>query len=244
MKPATSVGFLPEPTALSMRRADRLFQTVQLIRGWRLSTAEFLAARLEVSVRTVYRDVADLQRQGVPIEGEAGVGYRLGAGFELPPLMFSQGEADALVVAARLAHAWLDPALALQVEGALGKILSVLPPTARAAAEAQALYAPGPGMDERTQALLAPLRGAVHARCIARIDYADERGRASVRRIRPLGCFFWGKVWTVAAWCELREDFRGFRVDRIAALEVLDERFVLEPGRTLPDLLRQVRGAG
>lgn len=141
-------------------------------------------------------------------------------------------------------QAWLDPALALQVEGALGKILSVLPPTARAAAEAQALYAPGPGMDERTQALLAPLRGAVHARCIARIDYADERGGVSVRRIRPLGCFFWGKVWTVAAWCELREDLRGFRVDRIAALEVLDERFVLEPGRTLPDLLRQVRGAG
>lgn len=101
MKPAASVGFLLEPTALSMRRADRLFQTVQLIRGRRLSTAEFLAARLEVSVRTVYRDVADLQRQGVPIEGEAGVGYRLGAGFELPPLMFSQGEADALVVAAR-----------------------------------------------------------------------------------------------------------------------------------------------
>lgn len=225
-----------------MRRADRLFQIVQLIRGRRLSTADFLAARLEVSARTVYRDVADLQRQGVPIEGEAGVGYRLGAGFELPLLMFSQGEADALVAAARLAQAWLDPALALQVEGALGKILSVLPPAARAAAESQALYAPGPGMDGRSQVLLAPLREAVQARRIACIDYADEQGRASVRRIRPLGCFFWGKVWTVAAWCELRQDFRGFRIDRIAALQVLDERFTLEPGRTLPDLLRQVQG--
>ena len=87
-----------------MRRADRLFQIVQLIRGRRLSTAAFLAERLEVSQRTIYRDVADLQHQGVPIEGEAGVGYRLGAGFELPPLMFSQGEANALVAAARLAQ--------------------------------------------------------------------------------------------------------------------------------------------
>ena len=91
-----------------MRRADRLFQIVQLIRGRRLSTAAFLAGRLEVSLRTIYRDVADLQHQGIPIEGEAGVGYRLGAGFELPPLMFSQGEANALVAAARLAQTWVD----------------------------------------------------------------------------------------------------------------------------------------
>ena len=95
-----------------MRRADRLFQLVQLIRGRRLTTAAFLAQRLEVSERTVYRDVADLQHQGVPIEGEAGVGYRLGAGFELPPLMFTQDEASALVAAARLAQSWVDPALA------------------------------------------------------------------------------------------------------------------------------------
>ena len=113
-----------------MRRADRLFQIVQLIRGRRLSTAALLAERLEVSARTIYRDVADLQHQGVPIEGEAGVGYRLGAGFDLPPLMFSQGEANALVAAARLAQAWLDAGLAREVEMALGKILSVLPPAA------------------------------------------------------------------------------------------------------------------
>src|SRR5574343_1669994 len=109
-----------------MRRADRLFQIVQLIRGRRLSTAEFLAQRLEVSVRTIYRDVADLQHQGVPIEGEAGVGYRLGAGFDLPPLMLTQGEANVVVAAARVAQSWLDPGLAREVENALGKILSVL----------------------------------------------------------------------------------------------------------------------
>ena len=88
-----------------MRRADRLFHLVQLIRGRRLSTAEFLAKRLEVSERTIYRDVADLQHQGVPIEGEAGVGYRLGAGFDLPPLMFTQKEANALAASVRLAQA-------------------------------------------------------------------------------------------------------------------------------------------
>ncbi|MFN3439314.1 MAG: helix-turn-helix transcriptional regulator [Acidovorax sp.] len=223
-----------------MRRADRLFQIVQLIRGRRLSTAAFLAERLEVSARTIYRDVADLQHQGVPIEGEAGVGYRLGAGFELPPLMLTQGEANALVAAARLAQAWLDAGLAREVEGALGKILSVLPPAARAAAEAQALYAPSVGLDARAQATLQTLREAVHTRHVVHIDYADVHGRPTVRRLRPLGCFYWGKVWTLSAWCELRGDFRGFRIDRIVSVAVLDERFQHEEGKTLADLLRKV----
>lgn len=225
-----------------MRRADRLFQIVQLIRGRRLTTAAFLAERLEVSPRTIYRDVADLQHQGVPIEGEAGVGYRLGAGFELPPLMFSQAEANALVAAARLAQAWLDTSMACDVEAALGKILSVLPPAARAAAEAQALYAPSAGLEPRVQARLQTLREAVHSRHVVQIDYADVQGRASARRLRPLGCFYWGKVWTLSAWCELRNDFRGFRIDRIVAITVLDEQFRQEPGKTLADLLRKVEG--
>jgi biotin operon repressor len=110
-----------------MRRADRLFQIVQLIRGRRLSTAAYLAQRLEVSERTVYRDIADLQHQGVPIEGEAGVGYRLGVGFDLPPLMFTEDEARALVASVRMAQVWQDPALAQASLVALGKILSVLP---------------------------------------------------------------------------------------------------------------------
>ena len=125
-----------------MRRADRLFQIVQLVRGRRLTTGAYLAERLEVSECTVYRDIADLQRQGVPLEGEAGVGYRLGAGFELPPLMFSQDEAKALAAAVRLAQAWLDPALALESETALGKILSKLPNSTHNAAESLAIFAP------------------------------------------------------------------------------------------------------
>ncbi|MBO9645824.1 MAG: YafY family transcriptional regulator [Pseudacidovorax sp.] len=223
-----------------MRRADRLFQIVQLIRGRRLTTAAFLAGRLEVSERTVYRDIADLQRQGVPLEGEAGIGYRLGQGFDLPPLMFTQDEARALVAAARLAQSWVDPALGDNIDGALGKILSVLPPTARAAAESLALYAPAIALDDVTRVHLRTLREAAQARRKLWLDYRDEAGKPSERQVRPLGCFYWGKVWTLAAWCELRQDFRAFRMDRIRDARMLEEGFRDEPGRTLADLRRRI----
>ena len=222
-----------------MRRADRLFHIVQLIRGRRLTTAAFLAERLEVSERTVYRDVADLQHQGVPIEGEAGVGYRLGDGFELPPLMFSAGEARALVAATRLAQAWLDPAMARDAEHALGKILSILPRHTRAAAESLALYAPTFSLDPAIQQTLQTLREAVQLRRKVMIDYRDVAGQSSQRSLRPLGCFFWGKVWTLAAWCETRHSFRTFRLDRMDALHLQEAVFRDEPGKTLADFLRQ-----
>lgn len=224
-----------------MRRADRLFHLVQLIRGRRLSTAEFLAKRLEVSERTIYRDVADLQHQGVPIEGETGVGYRLGAGFDLPPLMFTQQEANALAASVRLAQAWLDPAMAGDAEAAWGKIFSVLPPAARAAAEAVPLYAVMIAPDAATQRSLRLLREAVHARRKVKVHYRDAEERESQRVLWPLGCFYWGKVWTLGAWCEVREDFRNFRVDRMTSVQVLDERVGHEAGRTLADYLRVMK---
>jgi predicted DNA-binding transcriptional regulator YafY len=221
-----------------MRRADRLFQIVQLVRGRRLSTAEFIAQRLEVSARTVYRDIADLQAQGVPIEGEAGVGYRMRAGFDLPPLMFTQHEAQALVAAVRVARSRLDVALATHADTALSKILAVLPATARAAAESLAIYAPPVGPDAATRERLETLRVAAESRHLLGFDYVDLKGVASRRSVRPLGCFFWSEVWTLAAWCETRADFRSFRVDRISALAVQPARFRDEPGKTLADLLR------
>jgi predicted DNA-binding transcriptional regulator YafY len=221
-----------------MRRADRLFQTVQLIRGRRLSTALWLSERLQVSTRTVYRDVADLQQQGVPIEGEAGVGYRMRAGFDLPPLMFTAGEAQALVAAIRLAQPRLDDLLAAGAETALSKMLAVLPPATRAAAESLAVYAPPVGPDAATRARLETLRLATEARRKLQLQYLDLQGQASERTVRPLGSFYWGQVWTLAAWCERRQDFRSFRVDRIGAVQVLDQRFRDEPGRCLADLLR------
>ena len=225
-----------------MRRADRLFQIVQLVRGRRLTTAAFLAKRLEVSERTVYRDIADLQHQGVPIEGEAGVGYRLGAGFDLPPLMFTQEEAKALVAAVRVAQVGLDTGLARDAELALCKILSVLPAAARAAAESQAVYAPLnvlTGLDAGTRKRLQQLREAVQSHHKVQLDYLDPQDKASRRTVRPLGCFYWGSVWTLASWCESRGDFRSFRVDRIQALEVLAAGFVHEADKTLAEFLRR-----
>jgi predicted DNA-binding transcriptional regulator YafY len=221
-----------------MRRADRLFHIIQLIRGRRLTTAAYLAERLEVSERTIYRDIADLQLQGVPVEGEAGVGYRLGAGFDLPPMMFTHDEAKALVASVRMAQGWLDPALAQGAQDALGKIMSVLPVEARVAAEALAVYAPTVGLPESALRTLQTLREAVHERRKVFINYVDLEDKRSERAPRPLGCFCWGKVWTLAAWCEQRSDFRSFRVDRVTYVRRLDENFRDEPGRTLADLAR------
>jgi predicted DNA-binding transcriptional regulator YafY len=223
-----------------MRRAERLFQIVQLIRGRRLSTAAFLAERLEVSERTIYRDVAELISQGVPIEGEAGVGYRMNAGFDLPPLMFTKDEAQALVAAVRLAQPRLDAGLSRHAEGALSKILAVLPSAARAAAESLVVYAPPFGPDAATRTRLETLRVAAETRHAISILYVDLKEQRSERIVRPLGCFYWGAVWTMAAWCETREGFRSFRVDRIERLDVLERRFRDESGKTLADLFRQV----
>jgi predicted DNA-binding transcriptional regulator YafY len=223
-----------------MRRADRLFQIVQLIRGRRLTTAAWLAQRLEISERTVYRDVADLQRQGVPIEGEAGVGYRLGKGFDLPPLMFSNDEAQALVAAVRIAQTWLDPQLAASAQDALSRVMSVLPAAARAAAESLLVMVPQIGLEPGVQHLLQHLREAAQAKQVCEIEYRDAAEMRSHRSVRPLGVFYWGKVWTLAAWCESRRDFRSFRVDRIEELKVSDAHFQDEAGKTLADLLRKV----
>ncbi len=224
-----------------MRRADRLFQIVQTIRGRRLTTAAHLAQRLEVSERTIYRDVADLQTQGVPLEGEAGVGYRLGKGFDLPPLMFTLQEAQALVAAVRIAQSWLDPALAAASADALSRVLSVLPTAERAAAESLRVFVPPVGLEPGTQRVLQQLREAAQAQQVAHITYRDAHNNASERTVRPLGVFYWGAVWTLAAWCESRQAFRSFRVDRIETLAVLEQHFANEPGKTLADLLRSIK---
>jgi predicted DNA-binding transcriptional regulator YafY len=162
------------------------------------------------------------------------------AGFDLPPLMFTHAEAQALVASVRIARSRLDAALAGHAEAALSKVLAVLPPAARAAAESMAVLAPAVGLDAATRARLGSLRRAAEERRKIRIGYLDLKGAASVRTVRPLGCVYWDTVWTLAAWCETRVGFRNFRIDRIERLEVLDERFRDEPGKTLPDLLRAV----
>jgi predicted DNA-binding transcriptional regulator YafY len=153
-------------------------------------------------------------------------------------MMFTHDEAKALVASVRMAQVWLDAALAQGAQDALGKILSVLPIEARAAAEALPVYAPPVGLPLEAQRTLQTLREAVHDRRKVFINYLDLADKPSERTLRPLGCFYWGKVWTLAAWCEQRNDFRSFRVDRVTYVRRLDERFRDEPGRTLADLAR------
>lgn len=217
-----------------MRRADRLFQIVQYLRGGRLLTAGALAERLEVSVRTIYRDIADLQSTGVPIDGEAGVGYVMQQGFDLPPLMFDEDEIVALVAGARLIKAWGGAAMALAAEEALIKIESVLPASARARAQAVQVHSMGWGMAQDVRERLDRIEAAVQAQRRLQISYRDETGQQTQRALRPLGLWFWAPAWTLVAWCELREGFRMFRIDRIAALEE-GEHFRPERGKTLKD---------
>jgi predicted DNA-binding transcriptional regulator YafY len=224
-----------------MRRADRLFRIVQYLRGRRLTTAAFLAGRLGVSLRTVYRDVRDLSLSGVPIEGEAGVGYRLKAGFDVPPLMFTLDEIEALAIGARMVEAWGGPVLADSARTAIEKIVAALPAERRAAVEQTRLYAPNFHVDAASMSRLESVREAIGARRVLRLDYRDANGKGSERDVWPLALYFWGGAWTLGAWCESREDFRNFRVDRIAALSALERRYPDQPGRRLADFLRAMQ---
>jgi predicted DNA-binding transcriptional regulator YafY len=223
-----------------MRRADRLFQIVQQLRGGRLVTAHMLAEKLEVSERTIYRDVADLMASGVPIDGEAGVGYILRSGFDLPPLMFTREELAALTLGARFVKAWGGARLALAAEEALVKIEAVLPDREKRIAAETNLFAFGFSLPDATREVVDRLERAIAERRRMHVVYEALDGERSERDLRPLGLYHWGKVWTLAAWCELRSDFRNFRADRITELVDCGDTFRDEPGRTLRDLLRHM----
>src|SRR5580698_1767399 len=224
-----------------MRRADRLFRIVQLLRSGRLQTARGLAEKLQVSHRTIYRDVQDLQLSGVPITGEAGVGYTLRRDFDIPPLMFDREEITALVLGARMVQAWGGTQLTEAANRALRKIEAVLPLDLRERIDEVLLYAPGFRSPVEIRSRLDTLHTAAQERRVIFFAYNREDGEPSVRRVHPLALYFWGGAWTLAAWCELREDFRSFRVDRMEHLESLHEIFVPKAGQMLADFLRRVR---
>jgi predicted DNA-binding transcriptional regulator YafY len=203
-----------------MRRADRLLRIIDMLRGGRLTTAAQMARTLEVSPRTIYRDVADLMANRVPIEGEAGLGYVMRGGYDLPPVMLTAGEVVALVGGARLIRAWGGTAMARAADSALDKIAAVLPDPQAARAGSVFLDAVRPdAMDPREADLIDRAEAATAAGLSLTLDYRDAAGVVTRRDVRPLGLWFWGRVWTLVAWCELRGDFRMFRTDRIAAME-------------------------
>jgi len=221
-----------------MRRADRLFQIIQLLRRRRTATtAAQIAERLGVSERTVYRDIRDLVLTGTPIDGEAGIGYRIRPGYDLPPLMFDRDEIQALVLGARIVRQFGDPALARASESILGKVAAVIPRDLAPLLAETRLFVPSMNRgDQSAEALTAAREGLIAHRKL-RFKYEGAQGAGTERTVRPLGVFFWGRKWTLAAWCELRDDFRNFRLDRASATRLLDETFDDEPGKTLRDLL-------
>jgi predicted DNA-binding transcriptional regulator YafY len=221
-----------------MRRADRLFRLVEILRSKRLATGSWLAEQLGVSLRTLYRDIADLSLSGVPIEGEAGVGYRLRYRLDVPPLLFDPAELEALLVGSRMVQAWGDADLAQAATAALAKIHNVLPELLRREAQQAQLFIASMPHDRPHH--LTELRRAVRKRRIVRMAYAREDGTASERTLWPLGLFFWGRNWTLVGWCLLRDGFRHFRVDRVQQLVVGDETFPDQKGQRLSDFFDEV----
>lgn len=208
-----------------MRRADRLFAIIQALRGGRLRTADWLAEKLEVSNRTIYRDIADLQANGTPIDGERGVGYLLRDEFFLPPLALTAIEHEALRWGVALAAAHGDEALAGAAQDVLIK-LSV---------DRAPFHAP-PSLTKLQRRILKEVREALAQSLRMEIAYRDHNETQTVRTLRPLSLEHWGKVWTLTAWCELRNDFRVFRIDRIKASRPLAS-FRLEYGKRISDYL-------
>jgi predicted DNA-binding transcriptional regulator YafY len=223
-----------------MRRADRLFRIVQFLRQGRLLTAQTLASKLEVSQRTIYRDIQDLQLAGTPIEGEAGVGYTLRRDMDLPPLMFTRGELTALVLGARLVRAWGGAENVEAANQALQRIEAVLPPDLRNELDSILLYAPGHRMKPYLRTRLDTLHMASKTQRVASFKYVREDGEPSQRTVWPLALVFWSGVWTLTSWCELRDDFRDFRLDRMDEVAILERTFSPQKGQRLEDHLRKV----
>jgi predicted DNA-binding transcriptional regulator YafY len=200
-----------------VRRADRLFQIVQHLRARRLTTAAQLSDWLGVSQRTVYRDIRDLSLSGVPVQGEAGVGYRIDRAYDLTPLMFTRDEVEAVVIGLRMAEAFAGPSLRSAARMALDKVALALPQQRRMEIEEPQLYAPrfhiDPALGERVELV----RQSIAARLKLDVSYRDKKEQETRRVLRPLALYFWGRGWSLAAWCESRKDFRSFWLHKMSA---------------------------
>ncbi len=221
-----------------MRRSDRLFDIIQRLRTARgPTTAAALAEELEVTVRTVYRDVATLQARRVPIEGAPGIGYMLRRGFDLPPLMFTTEEIEAIVVGARLVARTGDPSLQDAAESVLSKVTVVLPDALRAQLAAAPFFVSSSGAPVPESVDLSTVRQAIRDERKLHIRYIDEKSTCSQRTIWPIAVAYYVQATLIGAWCELRQDYRHFRADRITALTVLDERYPSDNGRLMAEWL-------
>ncbi len=223
-----------------MDRTGRLFAIIDgLRRRRRPVTAEVLAEEQGVSVRTLYRDIQALVALGAPIDGEAGIGYVLRPGFFLPPLMFTAEELEALVLGARWVEGRQDGALSRAAGLALAKIAAASPDDLKRRIDEAGLWPVNSRWRETDAPLLATVREAMRAEKTLHIDYADERGTVTTRAIWPAALAYFEEKQIIAAWCLLRQDFRSFRIDRIAAARIGDEGFGRRRAVLMADWWRQ-----
>lgn len=226
-----------------MNKAERLFQLVMLLRSRRTAmTAETIAETMSVSVRTVYRDVQSLALSGVPIEGEAGVGYMIRPANHLPPLIFTPDELQALILGGRMVQAFTDQDLAQGARSAELKIRSILTEPLQRHAEQQPYRIPILESDDGLREVHGKLRRACEQRQKVRVIYLDEKQEKSERVIWPLGMVGWTGKWTLLAWCELRLAYRSFRFDRFEELEPLEENFKPTASISIAHYLQSVIG--
>ena len=214
-----------------MRRAERLFRLVQEMRSRELCRAEDLADVMEVSVRTIYRDIAHLQASGLPIEGAAGLGYLLRPGFDLPPMTFTRDQLEALALGLRFVEAAADADMALSASEVWSKIEAVLPEGRTSGLTDMPVFALRRARPTLNDARI--IRAAIKDCQVLNISYTNEQELATNRSIWPLSLTVFTNGWMIAAWCELRQDFRAFRLDRISTLSPAGETFVPKEGRDL-----------
>lgn len=226
-----------------MRRTDRLFELIQILRDGRLHRGRDLARKLGVSLRTIYRDMDTLIASRIPVEGERGLGYMMTAPITLPPLNLTLQELEALHLGLAVVSKASDEEMQKAAASLSAKVDAVLPEDRAAPASGWGFAVYPFAEAARGFAHMAPLRGAIRSKRKVEIAYLDAEGAATTRVVRPLQMEYWGRVWTLTTWCELRNDFRVFRVDRIEMLDITPDSFEDEPGRSLADYLASVEPA-
>jgi predicted DNA-binding transcriptional regulator YafY len=221
-----------------MRRADRLFQIIQLLKNRRLTTASLLAEVLEVSTRTIYRDIQDLIANGIPVEGEAGVGYLLRREVDVPPLMFNESEIEAIQIGMRMVEAWGGSELASAAKQAMIKVSAVLPEKLQTFNSL--MFAPKFYAKSNEFQYLDLIRKAAKDRQYLQMDYQDAKQAQTTREVRPLAIHLWKGCWTLLTWCELRNDFRNFRIDRVVFISLIQRFFPVTVGEELDDFIEKM----
>lgn len=225
-----------------MAKADRLLKIITLLKGRRtVITARQLADVVETSERTIYRDIQVLIDTGFPIEGEAGVGYRLQPGFEIPPIMFTAEQLLAVQLGLKMVKGWTDKDLAIAAEQARLKIEAVLPERLKQNDNEDNLLVPAYYQHSPAAEYSLTIRKTIKQGYGLTLDYIRADGERSLREIQPLGLVYWGQKWTLIAWCLLRENYREFRLDRIQALTVKKVVTVLDKHVSLESYLLRLK---